>query len=153
KNGQLLLQKGYGYSNFKDKKPVDPAITIFRLASISKLFTWVAAMQLQEQGKLDLDTDINQYLDFQIRPAFSRPITARNHMTHTAALEETARHIILFKPNNSPSLRDFPIQNQPLRLFPPGLVPGYSNYGVGLGSYIVQRISGQPFEQYVADHI
>ena len=153
KDGQLLLQKGYGYSNFKDKKPVDPAITIFRLASISKLFTWVAVMQLQEQGKLDLDTDINQYLDFQIRPAFSRPITVRNLMTHTGGFEETVRDIILVKPGNSPSLRDFLLQNQPRRLFPPGLVPGYSNYGVGLGSYIVQRISGQPFEQYVADHI
>jgi CubicO group peptidase (beta-lactamase class C family) len=157
RDGKLLLQKGYGYSNFKDKKPVDPNATIFRLASISKLFTWVAVMQLQEQGKLDLDTDINQYLDFQIRPAFGRPITIRNLMTHTGGFEETVRDIILVDgkqpPGQVPSLRDFLIHNQPRRLFPPGIVPGYSNYGVGLGSYIVQRISGQPFEQYVADHI
>src|SRR5262249_56194790 len=94
KDGKLLLEKGYGYSNFKDKKPVDPAATIFRLASISKLFTWVAAMQLLEQGKLDLDTDVNQYLDFQIRPAFGRPVTIRNLMTHTGGFEETVRDII-----------------------------------------------------------
>jgi CubicO group peptidase (beta-lactamase class C family) len=157
KDGRLLLEKGYGYSNFKDKKPVDPATTIFRLASISKLFTWVAVMQLEEQGKLDLDTDINQYLDFSIRPAFDRPITIRNLMTHTGGFEETVRDIILVKgkqpPDQIPSLRDFLIRNQPRRLFPPGIVPGYSNYGVGLGSYIVQRVSGQRFEQYVADHI
>lgn len=157
KDGQLLLQKGYGYSNFKDKKPVDPATTIFRLASISKLFTWVAVMQLQEHGKLDLDTDINQYLDFQIRPAFDRPITIRNLMTHTGGFEETVRDIILVSgkqpANQVPSLRDFLSRNQPRRLFPPGIVPGYSNYGVGLGSYIVQRVSGEPFEQYVAEHI
>ena len=153
KDGQLLLKKGYGYANFKDKKPVDPDATIFRLASISKLFTWVAVMQLQEQGKLDLDTDINQYLDFQIKPAFGRPITIRNLMTHTAGFEETVRDIILINPDHAPSLREFLVQNQPRRLFPPGTVPGYSNYGVGLGSYIVERISGQPFEQYVADHI
>jgi CubicO group peptidase (beta-lactamase class C family) len=153
KDGQLLLKKGYGYANFKDKKPIDPDATIFRLASISKLFTWVAVMQLQEQGKLDLDTDINKYLDFQIRPAFDRPITIRNLMTHTAGFEETVRDIILIKPDHAPSLREFLIQNQPRRLFPPGTVPGYSNYGVGLGSYIVERLSGQPFEQYVADHI
>jgi len=153
KNGKLLLLKGYGYSNFKDKKPVDPGATIFRLASISKLFTWVAVMQLQEQGKLDLDTDINQYLDFQIRPAFGRPITLRNLMTHTGGFEEEVRDIILVKPKQRPSLRDFLIHNQPRRLFPPGIVPGYSNYGVGLGSYIVQRVSGQPFEEYVAGHI
>jgi len=157
KDGQLLLQKGYGYSNFKDKKPVDPAATIFRLASISKLFTWVAIMQLQERGKLDLDTDINQYLDFQIRPAFGRPITIRNLMTHTGGFEETVRDIILVNGKQPakqvPSLHDFLIRNQPRRLFPPGIVPGYSNYGVGLGSYIVQRMSDEPFEQYVAEHI
>jgi len=157
KDDKLLLQKGYGYSNFKDKKPIDPNATIFRLASISKLFTWVAVMQLEEQGKLDLDTDINQYLDFQIRPAFGRSITIRNLMTHTGGFEETVRDIILVNgkqpANQVPGLRDFLMQNQPRRLFPPGIVPGYSNYGVGLGSYIVQRISGQPFEQYVADHI
>jgi CubicO group peptidase (beta-lactamase class C family) len=157
KDGQLLVQKGYGYSNFRDKKPVNPAATIFRLASISKLFTWVAVMQLEEQGKLDLDTDINQHLDFRIRPAFGRPITIRNLMTHTGGFEETVRDIILVNgkqpASRVPSLRDFLIHNQPRRLFPPGMVPGYSNYGVGLGSYIVQRISGQPFEQYVADHI
>jgi len=153
KDGRLLLQKGYGYSNFKDKKPVNPNTTIFRLASISKLFTWVAVMQLQEQGKLDLDTDINQYLDFQIRAAFGRPITLRNLMTHTGGFEEEVRDIILVKPKQQPSLRDFLMRNQPRRLFPPGIVPAYSNYGVGLGSYIVQRVGGQPFEQYVADHI
>src|ERR1700761_5202944 len=65
-NGQVLLRKGYGYADLKNKKPVDPAATIFRLASISKLFTWVSVMQLVEQGKLDLDTDVNRYLDFEI---------------------------------------------------------------------------------------
>ena len=72
KDGNVLLQKGYGYADVKSKKPVDPNSTIFRLASISKLFTWVSVMQLVEQGKLNLDTDVNQYLDFQIRPAFDQ---------------------------------------------------------------------------------
>lgn len=70
KDGNVLLQKGYGYADVKSKKPVDSASTIFRLASISKLFTWVSVMQLEEQGKLNLDADVNQYLDFTIRPAF-----------------------------------------------------------------------------------
>ena len=153
KDGQLLLQKGYGYSDTKDKKPVDPGTTIFRLASISKLFTWISVMQLKEQGKLDLDADINTYLDFKIRPAFDKPITLRNLMTHTGGFEEVIRDILLIKPKKVPTLREFLIANQPKRLFPPGLVPAYSNYGVGLGSYIVERVSGEPFEQYVAEHI
>ncbi|QNI33296.1 beta-lactamase family protein [Alloacidobacterium dinghuense] len=153
KDGNVLLQKGYGYADEKTKKPVDPNTTIFRLASISKLFTWVSIMQLEEQGKLNLDTDVNQYLDFKIEPAFGKPITLRNLMTHTGGFEEVLRDIIITDPRWALSLRDYLIQNQPRRLFPPGVVPAYSNYGVGLASYIVQRVSGEPFEQYVADHI
>jgi CubicO group peptidase (beta-lactamase class C family) len=153
KDGQVLLQKGYGSADIKSKKPVDPTATIFRLASISKLFTWVSVMQLQEQGKLDLDTDINRYLDFQIRPAFNKPITLRNLMTHTGGFEEVLDNIILTDPKKAVSLRDDLIRNQPNRIFAPGEVPAYSNYGVGLASYIVQRVSGELFEQYVQNHI
>jgi CubicO group peptidase (beta-lactamase class C family) len=153
KDGNVLLQKGYGYADVKSKKPVDPVSTIFRLASISKLFTWVSVMQLEEQGKLNLDTDVNQYLDFQIRPAFNKPITLRNMMTHTAGFEETVDDIIITNPKQAVSLRDYLIANQPMRIFSPGEIPAYSNYGVGLASYIVQRTSGEPFEQYVQEHI
>jgi CubicO group peptidase (beta-lactamase class C family) len=150
---QVLLEKGYGYADVKTKKAVDPKSTIFRLASISKLFTWVSVMQLVEQGKLDLDTDVNRYLDFQIRPKFDQPITLRNLMTHTGGFEESSNDVIFTDPKLAVSLRDFLIQNQPERLFPPGKIPAYSNYGVGLASYVVQRASGEPFEQYVQLHI
>lgn len=153
KDGNILLQKGYGYSDVKTKKTVDPASTIFRLASISKLFTWVSVMQLEEQGKLNIDTDVNQYLDFSIRPAFDKPITLRNLMTHTGGFEETLDDIIITNPKQAVSLRDYLIRNQPMRIYPPGEIPAYSNYGVGLASYIVQRVSGEPFEEYVQEHI
>ncbi len=153
KDGKELLKKGYGFSDIAKKKPVDPDSTIFRLASISKLFTWVSVMQLVEQGKLDLDADVNKYLDFQIAPAFGKPVTLRNLMTHTAGFEEVIRDILLTDPKKAAPLRDFLIENQPRRMFPPGEVPAYSNYGVGLGGYIVQRASGQMFEDYVAEHI
>ncbi|HWA94075.1 MAG TPA: serine hydrolase [Terracidiphilus sp.] len=152
-NGQILLEKGYGYADVKKKTPVDPASTIFRLASISKLFTWVSVMQLVEQHKLDLDTDINRYLDFKIRPAFNKPITLRNLMTHTGGFEETVFDIIVTSSKDPVTLRQFLIDNQPMRIYPPGEIPAYSNYGVGLASYIVQRVSGEPFEQYVQEHI
>jgi CubicO group peptidase (beta-lactamase class C family) len=153
KDGQVLLQKGYGYIDVKKKTPVDPATSVFRLASISKISTWISIMQLQEQGKLDLDTDVNRYLDFQIRPAFDKPITLRNLMTHTAGFEEAIKLVVTTEQKYNISLRDFLIQNQPERLFAPGTIPGYSNYGVGLASYIVQRVSGEPFEQYTERHI
>ncbi|HXL23619.1 MAG TPA: serine hydrolase [Candidatus Dormibacteraeota bacterium] len=153
KDGQTLLRKGYGYSDAEKKTAVDPAATAFRLASISKLFTWVSVMQLVEQNKLDLDADVNTYLDFQIHPAFDKPVTLRNLMTHTAGFEEVVRDLLFTSEKSKVSLRQFLIDNQPRRLFPPGVIPGYSNYGVGLGGYIVERVSGQPFEQYVHDHI
>jgi CubicO group peptidase (beta-lactamase class C family) len=152
-DGKVLLQKGYGVADEKSQKPVDPVSTIFRLASISKLFTWTSVMQLQEQGKLDIDADVNQYLDFQIRPAFGKPITLRNLMTHMGGFEEENRDVILTDPKQAVTLRDFLIRNQPVRMYAPGTVPAYSNYGVGLAGYIVQRVSGEPYEQYVAEHI
>src|SRR4029077_4711525 len=153
KDGQELLKKGYGFSDIAKKKPVDPDSTIFRLASISKLFTWISVMQLAEQGKLDIDADVNKYLDFQIAPAFGKPITLRNLMTHTRGFEEEIRDILVTDPKTAIPLREVLIENQPRRIFPPGKVPAYSNYGVGLAGYVVQRVSGESFEQYVAEHI
>src|SRR5579864_7813898 len=153
KDGKELLKKGYGYSDVTKKTPVDPDTTMFRLASISKTFTWVSVMQLAEQGKLDIDADVNKYLDFQIAPAFGKPITLRNLMTHTGGFEEEVRDIIYVDPKKTTALGDFLKQNQPRRMFPPGQIPAYSNYGVGLAGYVVQRLSVEPFEQYVAEHI
>ena len=148
---ETLLLKGYGFSDLKKKQAVDPAATMFRLASISKLFTWTAAMQLAEQGKLDLDAGIDRYVDFPV--SAGERMTLRNLMTHTSGFEETVRDIIVTDPKRYAGLREFLIENQPHRLFAPGTIPEYSNYSVGLGSYIVQRVSGERFEDYVAAHI
>src|SRR5260370_21589850 len=147
KNGKDLLRKGYGFSDVSKKTPVDPETTMFRLASVSKLFTWISAMQLAEQGKLDIDADVNKYLDFQVAPAFGKPITLRNLMTHTGGFEEEIRDILLTNPKWVTPLRDFLSENQPRRIFPPGEVPAYSHYGVALSGYVVQRVSGEPFER------
>ncbi|CAA9514364.1 MAG: Beta-lactamase class C-like and penicillin binding proteins (PBPs) superfamily, partial [uncultured Sphingomonadaceae bacterium] len=69
KDGQVLLQKGYGFADVAKRRPVDPETTLFRPGSVSKLITWTAVMQLVEQGRLDLDRDVNTYLDFRI-PAY-----------------------------------------------------------------------------------
>ena len=73
KDGQVFFQKGYGYEDVEKQAPVDPAQTLFRPGSVSKLFTWTAVMQLVEQGKLDLDADVNTYLkDFKVDARFDR---------------------------------------------------------------------------------
>ncbi len=153
KNGQVLLQKGYGYADVAARKPVDPENTLFRPGSVSKLFTWTAVMQQVEQGKIDLDRDINTYLDFAIPPFAGRPVTMRNLMTHTGGFEETSKDLIYAEPSPEPPLDRYLKQNIPARIFAPGTTPAYSNYGATLAGYIVQRVSGQMFNDYIDQHI
>src|SRR5438132_4611467 len=95
RDGKIFFAKGYGYADVEKRKPVSPDNTLFRPGSISKLFTWTAVMQQVEQGKLDLDRDVNEYLDFKIPPAFGKPITLRNIMTHTPGFEDTAKELFV----------------------------------------------------------
>jgi CubicO group peptidase (beta-lactamase class C family) len=153
KDGRTLFQKGYGLSDVKTGKAVDPQTTLFRPGSISKLFTWTAVMQLVEQGKLDLDRDINAYLDFRIPPAFGRPVTLRDLLTHTAGFEDRFKNVLVKDRASLLSLDDYVRRALPPRLFPPHTIVAYSNYGATLAGYIVQRVSGQSYATYIADHI
>ncbi len=153
KDGQVLFQKGYGYADFKAKKPVLPDQTLFRPGSISKLFTAAAVMQLVEEGKLDLDRDVNDYLDFTIPKTYPEPVTLRQLLTHTAGFEETLKNLFVAHESDIKPLRTYLVKQLPARIFPPGKVPSYSNYGFTLAGYIVERVSGEKFERYIDDHI
>lgn len=153
KDGQILAAKGYGYADVAAKKPVDPMTTLFRVGSISKTFTWTAVMQLVEQGRLDLDADVNKYLDFAIPPREGKPITLRELMTHTPGFEETFKNLGTDQTSRLMSNEAWVKEWVPERVFPPGEVSAYSNYGAALAGYIVQRVSGQPFDDYVEQHI
>jgi CubicO group peptidase (beta-lactamase class C family) len=153
KDGKLLFAKGYGYSDVEKKIPVSPDGTLFRPGSISKLFTWTAVMQQVEQGKLDLDRDVNDYIDFKIPATYPKPITLRNIMTHTPGFEEAVQDLIATDAKSLSPLGDYLKTHQPARIFPPGTTPAYSNYATALAGYIVQRVSGQPFDDYIDEHI
>ena len=153
KDGAILFAKGYGYSDVEKKTPVTVDATLFRPGSISKLFTWTAVMQLAEQGKIDLDRDINEYLDFKIPAKFGKPITLRNIMTHTTGFEEQIKDLITEDAAPSATLKQHLVNHIPERIFPPGTTPAYSNYGASLAGYIVERVSGRPFNEYVAENI
>ncbi|HEY2068413.1 MAG TPA: serine hydrolase domain-containing protein [Rhizomicrobium sp.] len=153
KDGHLLFAQGYGYADLKTKKPVVADETLFRPGSISKLFTWTAVMQLVEQHKLDLDRDVNDYLDFKVPEKFGKPITLRNIMTHSSGFEEVAADVLLAKPEQLYPLRDYLVKHMPERIFPPGKVVAYSNYATTMAGYIVQRVSGEKFDSYIANHI
>ena len=94
-------------------------------------------MQLVEHGKLDLDADINQYLDFSIPATFPKPITLKNLMTHTPGFEDRSEDLFKIKPENVIPLDSYLKKDLPARVFPPGQYGAYSNYGTALAGYIV----------------
>src|SRR5271170_5520581 len=153
KDGKLLYAKGFGYADVAKKIPVDPETTLFRPGSISKTFAWTAVMQQVELGKLDLDRDVNDYLDFKIPPAFGKPITLRNIMTHTTGFEETAKNLFVDTAEELRPNSEYLRVHLPARIFPPGATPAYSNYATTMAAYIVERVSGQNFNDYVEEHI
>lgn len=153
KDGQILLAKGYGVADRETNEPVDPEKHLFRPGSISKLFTWIAVMQQVEAGRIDLDADINQYLDFKIPNTWPEPITMRHVMTHTAGFAETVRDLIVRGQNDPMELEKLLSRWVPDRAYRPGTVPAYSNYATALAGLIVQRVSGEKFEDYIDKHI
>jgi CubicO group peptidase (beta-lactamase class C family) len=153
KDGQVMTERGFGYADVKTLRPVDPQRTLFRPGSVSKTFTWTAVMQQVEAGKLDLDKDVNTYLDFTIPPYQGQPITLRQLMTHSAGFEEQLRDEFVSNPQAMPSLETFLKRNIPKRIYAPGTVVAYSNYGATVAGYVVQRVSGEPFDAYIKHHI
>ncbi|HZT03649.1 MAG TPA: serine hydrolase domain-containing protein [Steroidobacteraceae bacterium] len=152
-DGQIIFAKGYGFADMKTRRPVSADRTLFRPGSVSKTFTWTAVMQLVQAGKLDLDRDVNDYLDFKIPEKFGKPITLRNLMTHTPGWEDTIAGAFVQSPKDFIPYRDYLIRHLPAQIFPPGKVVAYSNYGAMLAGYIIQRVSGEPYDEYIARHI
>lgn len=153
RDGQIVTQRGFGYADVAARKPVDPERTLFRPGSVSKLITWTAVMQQVELGKIDLDADINRYLDFKIPPRDGQPVTMRQMMTHTPGFEDRGKDISFFDAKNQTSLGDYLKTHMPRRIFAPGTTPAYSNYGTALAAYVVERVSGVPFNDYIEQRI
>ena len=153
KDGELLFQKGYGFADVARRVPVDADRTLFRTGSVGKLFTWTAVMQLVEQGRLDLDRDINAYLDFRIPERDDGPITLRHLMTHTPGFEEVLKNLVADDAAGLLPLEAYVKTWTPRRIYPAGQVPAYSNYGVALAGYIVERVAGKPLDAYLEQRV
>lgn len=154
KDGQVVLSKGYGYADVEQQIPVSPD-TVMEWGSISKLAVWTAVMQLVEQGDIDLNQDIRGYLppDFLTKLKYDEPITMLNLMNHNAGFEEYMFDMAYQSPEEVQSLEEGLQLAQPAQIFRPGETVAYSNFGNSLAAYIVERISGQPFYEYVEQHI
>lgn len=155
KDGEFILLKGYGQSDIEKKTPVTPDKTVFEAASVSKVYTWSAIMQLVEQGKLDLHEDIKEYLPQNyLKLEFDKNITLLDLMNHTAGFEDKAENLLTINPEKLIPLKDFLTnENQPKQVFEPGTVISYSNYGTSLAGYIIERISKRPYVDYMQEEV
>ncbi len=153
KDGKLFFSKGYGYADMAKGVPVDPEQTIFPVGSISKLFTWTAVMQLVEQRKLDLDADINTYLDFRIPETYPQRITLKHLLTHTPGFEERLFEFDALQATDLVPSGKWLASHIPARVRPAGEIAAYSNYGAALAGYIVERVSAQSYDRYSQEHI
>ena len=153
KDGALFFAKGYGSADVRQQRSVQADSTLFRIGSVSKLFTWTAVMQLVEQGKLDLNADINQYLDFKIPATYPQPITLTHVMTHTPGLEDDARDLFTEDSGHITPMGKWLPAHMPKRVRPPGTYASYSNWATAAAGYIVERVSGMSFDDYVDKNI
>jgi len=154
KDGRVFLAKGYGFADLETRRPVDPETTRFRVASVSKLVTAVAAMQQVEEGRLDLHADVNAYLDaFQLEPHPGGPVTLHHLLTHTAGFDDRFLRSSRRLGEPLPGLGAYLARRMPPRVMPPGHVISYSNHGLALAGHLVERASGVEFTEYVQERV
>ena len=151
-DGELRFAKGYGHADLAAMRPVAAGETLLRTDSSGKLFVWTAVMQLVEAGVLDLDADINQYLDFAIPATFDAPITLAHLLSHTAGFEDQG-YLFAHSADDVEPTGEFLATHMPARMRPPGARSAYSNYGTALAGYIVERASAMPFAEYAETYI
>lgn len=154
KDGEIILSKGYGYADLEEKIPVVPDKTLFRIASATKLFTASAAMQMVEEGKVDLNEDVNKYLNsFEIKNTYNKKITMAHLLTHTSGIDSDVIGDLSEKESEAKPVsgvlkkRMLPVVREP------GQYIQYSNYGMALAACIVEEVSGMNCAKYIDKNI
>ncbi|MDA2480442.1 beta-lactamase family protein [Bacillus cereus] len=156
KDNQILFQKGFGFSDKEKNTPIDPKKTVFRLASISKVFTASAVMQLVEQGKIDLNKDIVNYMGgLKYQNNMGEPVTMEHLLTHTTGFDyvDPRPEDIHYQENDYTMLKDYVEDNMPTVVRKPGDTYTYDNFASMLQGYIVQNLTNKPFYKYMAKNI
>ncbi|PEL80668.1 serine hydrolase [Bacillus wiedmannii] len=156
KDNQILFQKGFGFSDKEKSTPIDPKKTVFRLASISKVFTASAVMQLVEQGKIDINKDIVNYMGgLKYQNKMGEPVTMEHLLTHTTGFDyvDPRPEDIHYQENDYTMLKDYVEDNMPTVVRKPGDTYTYDNFASMLQGYIVQSLTNTPFYKYMAKNI
>ena len=151
---EILYSKHFGYIDRENNIAANEN-TVYEWGSISKMFIWVSVMQLHEQGKLDLNADIQTYLPegFLKKLKYDEPITMMNLLNHNAGWEETKSALEVADEADIISLEEALRKTEPAQTFKPGDVTAYSNWGAALAGYIVERVSGMDYAEYLHKNI
>jgi len=154
RDGRLIYEHGYGMANLEHEIPIDSS-TVFRIASVSKQFTAMAVLLLQQAGALALDDDIRAYLPEM--PDYGRPITIRHLMHHSSGIRDYAEVMYLLGVADEDTYVEQEVLQLLTRQRALNFVPGerylYSNSGYVLLGEIVERVSGQTLREFVAERI
>ncbi|MDZ7826991.1 MAG: serine hydrolase [Gammaproteobacteria bacterium] len=154
-DGPVLL-RGWGWSrtDASGRQPVDPERTLFRIGSVTKTFTWAALVDAVVRGRLDPDSDVNQWLDeLQIPVRDGRPVTLNDLMSHSAGFEDRITGVLAPSPEAVPPLEQWLAREQPEQVYPPGLLPAYSNYGTALAARVLERVDGRNWATIVREDL
>ena len=157
KDGQVVAMKGYGLDKPRSDRPVDPSVTLYRIGSVSKLFTAIATMQLIEKGLIDPNADVNRYLGktgVKIDDRFSEPVTIRDLLRLRAGRFDWtySYYYPLFDDDNLKSPPD-EIGRRLWRTARPGDVAAYDNNGVGLMGEVASAAAAVSFRDLVRINI
>jgi len=153
KDGKIIYTKGYGVADVEKKTPVVPDKTLFRIGSITKVFTATAVMQLADDGKINLNDDVNKYLKgVQVPTTFSQAITFANLLTHTSGLDEISPGRRTSDESKVVPLGAF-LKTRIVRHLPPGEVISYSTYNPALAAHAIEQITQTPFKVYLQKNV
>lgn len=153
-SNKIIYENSFGYKDEENQLMADKE-TVYDWGSSSKLLVWVSIMQLWEQDKIDLNQDVGTYLpeEFLYNIDFEEPVTIKHLMNHNAGFQEMISDLFLENKEDVLALSDALKRHQPKQIYQPGTVTAYSNWGIALAGYIVECISGTPYDQYVRENI
>jgi CubicO group peptidase (beta-lactamase class C family) len=156
RDDEVFLAKGYGYADLESQRPVVADETVFSVGSTGKLMTWTAVMQGVEDGRLELDRDVNDYLresTVAIPDTYADPVTLEHLGTHSAGFEDVFAGMLADDPAAVRPMEDLLAEHRPARVRPPGEFVAYSNYGTALAGHVVAETYDTPFTEYVDERV
>jgi CubicO group peptidase (beta-lactamase class C family) len=153
KDGKVFFSKGYGFANLARQQRAGPEQTLFRIGSISKVFTATAVAQLADRKRINFHTDVNRYLTkLKVAATFPEPVTPAHLITHTAGFDEIRPGTQGPNAASVLPLADF-LRTRLVRVRPSGEVIAYSTYGITLAGLLIEEVSKMSFESYLAKNI